>query len=129
MEDVNIEKAKTMSNYALIIIFFSILTYFIPIIMGEFDFGIIVEIIAFVFLIISRLMIEERSKKLARCFNVFAAIPIIFLITYDVIKLLTSMTYHFYITELFIYIAAEILPILYLRFLFSININLKEIEK
>lgn len=67
VKTVNIDKAfnKTMNCIVLIII--SLLSYVYPLIFGDFDFGMIFEILTLLFIFIARSYMskydEERSKR------------------------------------------------------------------
>ena len=52
---VNIDKANNKTGIAIVLIVLSILTYIVPLVFGEFDFGIIFEGISLIFLLIAKM--------------------------------------------------------------------------
>ena len=91
LKEVNIDRAKSATNFAFVLIVISLLTYILPSIFEIFDFGLILEGISLVSLIIARMFMSKYDCTKAKIFNVVAIIPIVIVLLYDFISM--------YITE------------------------------
>lgn len=118
----NIDIAKKNTKYSFILIIISILTYLEPLINGNFDFGIIFEVVSLIFLLASRYYMTEYDEIRAKRYNNIALVTIIWLLIYDFIILLESLIDQINIFVLiYNYFWGEILTILYIIELFRIN--------
>ena len=68
VKNVNIDKAKNKTIACILLTIISLLSYIVPLMFGNFDFGMIFEILTLVFIFIARYYMseydEERSKDL-----------------------------------------------------------------
>ena len=122
---VNIDKARNVSKIAMVLIIISILTYVIPLLMGEFDFGVVFEIISLIFLLISNSFMGKYNETRAKRYLICSMVAIGGILIYDLISLLTSIASG---VDIFIagyaYGGGEFLTIAYLILLFKINNDL-----
>ncbi len=84
---VNLDKAKNKTWAAFVLIAISILSYVAPLLLGEFDFGLIFEGISLVFLCISRIYMGKYDEIRAKRYNICAILSIGWLLVYDIITL------------------------------------------
>ena len=93
-----------------------------PLLLGEFDFGIFFEIISLVFLIISRTYMSkydvDKSKRYIICSMLSIGWILIYDIMYFIFSIQSSVDFIFFGYEFF---WTEMLSILYLFFLFVIE--------
>ena len=127
IKKVNMDKANNTTKFPIILIIISILTYVMPIIMGQFDFGIVFEIVSLIFLLISKSYMGKYDEIRSKRYLICSMVPICWILIYDFIILLSTIEdwadiiilgYEFFIGEL--------LSILYMLLLFAIN---KDLEK
>ncbi len=85
------EKAGKLLKWAFWILIFDIATYALFIFLGDFDFGVIFEIITFFFVIKSMNIIKEYSIDRAKTNIIIAMIPVGWLLIYDFIDLLSHL--------------------------------------
>ena len=126
---VNVDKAKNKTIAPIILIIISILTYVFPLIMGEFDFGIVFEVTSLAFLLIARHYMNEYDEIRSKRYIICAMIPIGWILIYDIIVFLSYI--EDIVDLLFLgydYFFGEILSILYMIILFSINIDLAKAD-
>ena len=66
-KNVNIDKAKNKTIPCISMTIISIITYIVPFILGDFDFGLIFEILTLIFIFMARhymsIYDEDKSKK------------------------------------------------------------------
>ncbi len=127
VKKVSMEKANNKLIIPILLLVLSILTYVIPLMCGEFDFGIIFEGIALVCLLIAKRYIVVNDEKRTKRYIICSMLLIGWLLVYDIIWLilyiiegvnLSYLVYNFFL--------GEILSIISIVFLFSIN---KELSK
>ncbi len=82
---VNIDKAIKKTVSAIIIIVISLLTYLQPTILGNFDSGIIFEIVSFVFLLVGRHYMLEYNESKAKTYIICSMLSAGWIVVYDVI--------------------------------------------
>ena len=126
---VNVDKAKNKTFAPILLMIISILTYIPPLMFGEFDFGIVFEIISLVFLIIARRYMKHYDEIKSKRYLICAMIPVGWLLIYDLIVMLSSMRDA--VDFLFLgydYFFGEILSILYILVLFAINRDLAKAD-
>ena len=119
---INLDKAKKKTVIPIVLIIISLLTYIMPLLFGEFDFGIFFEIISLVFLIISRTYMSkydvDKSKRYIICSMLSIGWILIYDIMYFIFSIQSSIDFIFMGYEFF---WTEMLSILYLFFLFVIE--------
>lgn len=119
---INLDKAKKKTVIPIVLIIISLLTYIMPLLLGEFDFGIFFEIISLVFLIISRTYMSkydvDKSKRYIICSMLSIGWILIYDIMYFIFSIQSSIDFIFMGYEFF---WTEMLSILYLFFLFVIE--------
>ena len=96
VKKINIDKAINKSNIAIALITISVLTYVVPLIEGNFDFGMIFEVISLVFTLISRLYMSKYNAIKSRTFNICSIFSVGWILIYDIMIFLSS-------TDSFIY--------------------------
>lgn len=134
IEKIYKEKALKLLKFYMIIAIFSGLSYLIAIFLYKsFDFGLIFEIIAFVFIIIAYNKIEQSDFRLGKRNVIIAMFPIGWLIIYDLINLIanisevlteviiyyTSIDQFFYFIEPYLYDVTLVASIILLYFTYS----------
>lgn len=92
VKKINIDKAKNKTIVCLGLTIVSLLSYAIPFMFGDFDFGVIFEILTLIFIFRAKHHMsnydEDRSKK----YIIFAMIPIGWLLIYDLITILSYVS-------------------------------------
>lgn len=88
---VNIDKAENKTILAIIILIISLVTYLLPLSYSAFDFGIIFEGIAMIFLLMSKHYMKYYNEKSAKIFTICAMLPIGFLLMYDFLALISTV--------------------------------------
>lgn len=129
IKKVNVDKAKNKTIAPILLMILSILTYVVPLMYGEFDFGIVFEIISLVFLLIARSYMSKYDEIRSKRYIICSMVAIGWILIYDVILLcsyvqdvvdLALLGYDFYFGEIF--------SILYLIILFAINRDLSKAD-
>lgn len=126
---VNIDKAKNKTNMGILFITLSLLTYLIPIMLGDFDFGIVFEIISLICIIIARYYMSKYDEIKAKRYTIVSMLSIGWILVYDIIFIIASIkdigdlllgsSYFFW---------GEIFSLSYLAELFVINMNLSKAD-
>lgn len=129
IKKVNVDKAKNKTIVPILLMILSILTYVEPLFYGEFDFGLIFEIISLVFLFIARFYMtkydEDRAKRYVTC----SMISIGWILIYDIISLFTSIQDVIDVAFLgYIFFRSQLFSILYIISLFKINKDLSKAD-
>lgn len=107
----------------------SLLTYVAPLIYGEFDFGIVFEIISLVFLLVARNYMSKYDESRAKRYIICSMVAIGWILIYDIILLCSSIQDVIDLAFLgYDYFFAEIFSILYLVILFAINRDLSKAD-
>lgn len=88
---VNIDKAKIKNGTCITLSIISLITYIAPLMLGDFDFGIVFESLTFIFILIARYYMSKYDEEYSRKFTIFAMIPIGWLFIYDFITMLSYM--------------------------------------
>lgn len=125
VKKINIDKAINKSNIAIVLITISVLTYVVPLIEGNFDFGMIFEVISLVFTLISRLYMSKYNAIKSRTFNICSIFSVGWILIYDIMIFLSSTDSLFYIDY---YDWFEIFTIGYMVILFLINKDLSKAD-
>lgn len=92
VKKINVDKAKNKTMIPILLSVISLLTYVVPLIEGEFDFGIIFETIALIFILMARKCMLEYDELRSKKYVIFAMIPIGWLLLYDLFFILLSAT-------------------------------------
>lgn len=129
IKKVNIDKANNTTKISIILIIISILTYVIPLVFGEFDFGIVFEIASLIFLLISKSYMGKYDETRAKRYLICSMIPIGWILIYDFIILLSAIAYGMDIIIVgYGFFRGELLSILYMLLLFAINKDLAKAD-
>ncbi len=126
---VNVDKAKNKTIAPILLMIISILTYVGPLMFGEFDFGIVFEVISLVFLIIARNYMNKYDEARSKRYIICAMIPIGWILIYDIIVLISSIRDVVDLTFLgYDYLFEEIFSVIYMIILFAINKDLAKAD-
>lgn len=126
---MNIDKAKNKAKVALGIIILSLLTYVIGFWYGEFDFGLIFEVISLVFLIVAIIYISKYDEIRAKRYIICSMLAIGWILVYDIIIFFISIkNIEDLVILMYYYFGGEILSILYLSIMFAINNDLSKAD-
>ena len=88
IQTIYTEKAQKLLKFCIVILIVNGITYLIGFFLyNSFDFGLVFEIITFIFILIANNRIEQKNMKLGKINTIMAIIPISFLIIYDLIHL------------------------------------------
>ena len=88
IQKIYTEKAQKLLKFCIVILIVNGITYLIGFFFFfSFDFGLVFEIITFIFILIANNRIEQKNMKLGKINTIMAIIPISFLIIYDLIHL------------------------------------------
>jgi hypothetical protein len=129
IKEVNIDKAKNKAKVALGIIILSLLTYVIGFWYGEFDFGLIFEVISLVFLIVAIIYISKYDEIRAKRYIICSMLAIGWILVYDIIIFFISIkNIEDLVILMYYYFWGEILSILYLSIMFAINNDLSKAD-
>ncbi len=129
IKKVNIDKAKKKTVAPVVLMVLSLLTYAIPLICGEFDFGIVFEIASLAFLILARNYMSEYDETRAKRYIICSMISIGWILIYDIIFLCASIQDAIDVAFLgYEYLFGEFFSIVYLIILFSINRDLSKAD-
>lgn len=86
------DKAENLLKKCIVIMFLSILTYILPLVLFKaFDFGLVFEVISLIFIIIAYNKIGQNDFRVLKRYTIIAMIPIGWLIIYDFIDLLVNI--------------------------------------
>ena len=129
VKNVNIDKAKNKTMVCIGLTIISLLSYVVPLMFGNFDFGMVFEILTLVFIFMARhymsIYDEDRSKR----FTIFAMIPIGWLLIYDIITILSYVSNVLEFTFLGLdFVLQEGFTILDLLILLTINKDLRKAD-
>lgn len=129
IKNVNIDKAKNKTTGCIVLTVISLLTYVMPLIFGDFDFGIIFEILTLVFIFIARNYMSKYDEYRSKRYIIWAMIPIGWLIIYD---LITIMSYALDVLDFSFlsidFVLQQGITILDLILLFEINKDLRKAD-
>ena len=126
---VNIDKAKNKTIICIVLMSISLLTYLIPLAFGDFDFGIIFEILTLASILIARIFMSKYDEDNAKRLIIFAMIPIGWLLIYDLITIISCSSNVFDLTFLGInFLFQELTTILSLVILYLIIKDLRKAD-
>ena len=126
---MNIDKAKKKTIAPMVFIGISLLTYVMPLMWGEFDFGILFEVASLVFLILARNYMSQYDETRAKRYIICSIVSIGWILIYDIILLCVSIQSAIDVAFLgYDYLLGEFFLILYLIILFAINKDLSKAD-
>lgn len=129
IKEVNIDKAKKKTIAPMVFIGISLLTYVMPLMWGEFDFGILFEVASLVFLILARNYMSQYDETRAKRYIICSIVSIGWILIYDIILLCVSIQSAIDVAFLgYDYLLGEFFLILYLIILFAINKDLSKAD-
>ena len=129
IREVNIDKAKKKTIAPMVFIGISLLTYVMPLMWGEFDFGILYEVASLVFLILARNYMSQYDETRAKRYIICSIVSIGWILIYDIILLCVSIQSAIDVAFLgYDYLLGEFFLILYLIILFAINKDLSKAD-
>ena len=113
-----IDKTRNLLRICIAFLFISIVSYIIPYLIGEsyFDFGIIFEIISFIFIYLALDSIHKNDFKLIKKNIIISMIPIGWLFIYDFIFLITDPSKIIELFMMYIYPSFNIFYLIYFSF-------------
>lgn len=129
IKKVNIDKAKNKTIAPILLIVISIMTYIVPLIYGEFDFGIVFEIASLIFLIIARKYMSKYDEIRSKRYIICSLVAIGWIFIYDIMFIFLSIkdiAHLFFVVDDFFF--GELFTILYLSILFEINKDLSKAD-
>lgn len=125
IKNVNVDKAKNKTTGAIFFSIVSLVTYIVPFFFGEFDFGIIFEVISLVFLIIARNKMNDYDEVRAKRYIICSIASIGWILIYDVLLFISSIQDALDFAFVgFDYIFSEGALLIYIMILFFINKDL-----
>lgn len=129
IKKINVDKAKNKTVVPIVLIAFSISTYILPLINGEFDFGIIFEVASLVFLILARINMSKYDEIKAKRYIICSMVSIGWILIYDI---LVSISYVEDIVDVIFlpwdFVLAQVISLAYLILLFAINKDLSKAD-
>ena len=129
VKNVNIDKAKNKTIACIVLTIISLLSYVVPFMSGDFDFGIFFEILTLVFIFMARSNMAKYDVDRSRRYIIFAMIPIGWLLIYDLITILSYVSNMLDFTFLVLdFVLQEGFTILDLLILFAINKDLRKAD-
>ena len=129
VKKINVDKAKNKTKYAIGCLIISILSYVMPFLVGEYDFGIVFEIATLVCIFIARnrmsIYDEDGSKK----YIIIALLSIGWLLVYDIVTIVLSAYDFIDLLDLSAsFILQEIFTLFGFSFLFAIYKDLRKAD-
>lgn len=129
VKNVNIDKAKNKIMACIGLTIISLLSYVVPLMFGNFDFGMVFEILTLVFIFIARHYMSNYDEDRSKRFIIFAMIPIGWLLIYDLITILSYVSNVLDFTFLGLdFVLQEGFTILDLLILLAINKDLRKAD-
>lgn len=129
VRNVNVDKAKNKTVACIVLTIISLLSYIVPLMFGDFDFGMIFEILTLIFIFIARSYMSKYDEDRSKRFIIFAMIPIGWLLIYDLITILSYVSNALDFTFLGLdFVIQEGFTILDLLILFAINKDLRKAD-
>ena len=90
VKKINVDKAKNRTKYAIICFIVSVLSYVMPFIVGEYDFGIVFEIATLICIFIARSHMSIYDEDGSKRYIVIAMLSIGWLLVYDIVTIVLS---------------------------------------
>ena len=92
IKKINVDKAKKKTKIPIILIALSLFTYIMPLIYGEFDFGLVFEILSLIFLLIARGYMTKYDEIRSKRYIICSMVAIGWILIYDLIFLCSFIT-------------------------------------
>lgn len=129
VKKVNIDKAKNKTVVCIILTIINLCSYVLPLMFGDFDFGMVFEILTLVFIFMARHYMSNYDEDRSKRFTIFAMIPIGWLLIFDLITIMSYVSDVIDFTFLGLdFILQEGFTILDLIILFAINKDLRKAD-
>lgn len=129
IKNVNIDKAKNKTIGCITLTIISLLSYVVPLMFGDFDFGMVFEIFTLVFIFMARNYMTKYDEDRSKRYIILAMIPIGWLLIYDFITIMSYVSDILDFTFLgFDFALQEGFTILDLMILFAINKDLRKAD-
>ncbi len=129
VKNVNIDKAKNKTIICIALTIISLLSYVVPFMFGDFDFGIFFEFFTLFFIFMARNNMTKYDEDRSKRYTIFAMIPIGWLLIYDLITILSYVSDMLDFTFLGLdFVLQEGFTILDLLILFAINKDLRKAD-
>ena len=129
VKKVNLDKAKNKTVACISLTIISLLSYVVPFIFGDYDFGMVFELLTLVFILIAKHYMSIYDSDRSKRFTIFAMIPIGWLLIYDLITILSYISNVWDLTFLsFGFVLQESFTIFVLSILFAINKDLRKAD-
>ena len=125
IKKINIDKANVIILPAIGLLALSICTYIIPLLLGNFDFGIIFEIISLISMLFTKHFINKYNENLSKTFIMVSIASLGWIIIYDVFIYLADP---YFIMPYDIYFLFDLLPIIVLLLQFRIYKNISKAD-
>lgn len=129
IKKVNIDKAKNKTTACILLTIVSLLTYVVPLLFGDFDFGLVFELLTLIFIFIARNNMTKYDEDRSKRYTILAMIPIGWLLIYDFITILSYISDAIDLAFLgFDFILGEGFTILTMMILFAMNKDLRKAD-
>ena len=129
VKKVNIDKAKNKAIKCIVLTIISLLSYVIPFIFGDIDFGMYFEIATLVFIIMAISNMAKYDIDRSKRYIILAMIPIGWLLIYDIITIISYTSNAIDFTYLGInFVLQEGITIIDLLMLFAANKDLRKAD-
>jgi hypothetical protein len=129
IKKINIDKAINKTVACILLTIISLLTYVAPLMVGDFDFGMVFELFTLIFIFMARNYMAQYDENRSKRYTILAMIPIGWLLIYDFI---TVMLYVSNVLDFtfggFDFVLQEGITIIDLIILFAINKDLKKAD-
>lgn len=118
VKKINLDNAKSLTKRAIFYMAISLATYIFPLIYGVYDFGMMLEIISLLCILIARKYISKYDVYHSKILVLISIIPIGWLLIYDFLDLLSYVTnglelvisgYDYFVGELALILAIGVL--------------------
>lgn len=129
VKKINVDKAKNKTEFAIACFIVSILSYVIPFLVGEYDFGIVFEIATLVCIFIARSRMSIYDEDGSKRYIVIAMLSIGWLLVYDIVTIVLSAYDFIDILDMSVsLILQEIFTLFGFSFLFAIYKDLRKAD-
>lgn len=124
---INVDKAKNKVIVPILLIVISILTYAVPLMYGEFDFGMIFEIISLICLLVARKYMTKYDEIRSKRYIICSMFSIGWILVYDAIVMIANIQNFTDFAFLgYDFFFGEMILIAYLIALFAVNKDLSK---
>ena len=91
-KNINVDKANNKTIACITLTTISILSYVLPLLMGDFDFGIVFESITLIFIFMAKYYMSVYDVNRSKRFTILSMIPIGWLLIYDLIVTFSNVS-------------------------------------